>query len=95
MKYHSINAHRNSFIPESQYLASNKNKDVKLFGILRDDAEWIKSQTEYVAERISSSKRSSKNSKRSSKGGSRYNSYVLSKNGSKTSGSKNKLFYYK
>jgi len=73
----------------------NKNKDVKLFGILRDDAEWIKSQTEYVAERISSSKRSSKNSKRSSKGGSRNNSYILSKNGSKTSGSKNKLFYYK
>ena len=40
----------------------NKNKDEKLYKILREDAEWIKTQPEYLA-----SKASKKSSKKSSK----------------------------
>ena len=43
----------------------NKNKDAKLYNILREDADWIKSQPEYLAKKASkkSSKKSSKTGK--------------------------------
>ena len=31
----------------------NKNKDVKLYNILREDAEWIKTQPEYIDKKSS------------------------------------------
>jgi len=44
----------------------NKNKDEKLYKILREDADWIKSQPEYI-EKKASKKTSKKTSKKSSK----------------------------
>jgi hypothetical protein len=52
----------------------NKNTNPKLYKILREDAEWIKTQPEYIAKKASnkSSKKSSKKgSKKSSKKGSK------------------------
>ena len=44
----------------------NKNKDVKLYKILREDAKWIKTQPEYIKQKVSK-KSSKKVSKKSSK----------------------------
>jgi len=58
----------------------NKNKDAKLYKILREDADWIKTQSEYLAK-----KASKKTSKKSSKKSSKKTSKKLSKKTSKKS----------
>lgn len=70
----------------------NKNKDEELYKILREDADWIKTQTEYTTQKASSKKsKSKKASKKTSKKASKKSSKKASMKG----GSKNKLFYYK
>lgn len=56
----------------------NKNKNEKLYNILRQDAEWIKTQTEYLREKSSNIKKSSK-AKTLSKTKSKINSKQVSK----------------
>ncbi len=65
----------------------NKNRDKSLYKILRKDAAWIKTQTEYI---IKSSKKSSKKSKKSSKNSSKKKSKKSSKKKSKKSSKKSK-----
>jgi hypothetical protein len=62
----------------------NKNKDVDLYQILKEDAEWIKSQVEYIIQKASNSKSSKRNSK-SSKRNSKKSSKKSSKRNSKKS----------
>ncbi len=50
----------------------NKNKDKKLYKVLREDAAWIKTQTEYIVK--SSSKKSSSNKSSSKKSSSKKSS---------------------
>jgi hypothetical protein len=60
----------------------NKNKDAKLHKILREDADWIKKQPEYIkqkASKVSSKKSSKKVSKKSSKKVSKKSSKKVSK----------------
>jgi hypothetical protein len=52
----------------------NKNRDVDLYKILKEDAEWIKSQVEYIIQKASNSKNYKKSSKKSSKKNSKKNS---------------------
>ncbi len=64
----------------------NKNKSKSLYKILREDADWIKTQTEYIvksASKKNSKSRSKKNSKSISKTGSKSRSKKGSKVGSK------------
>ncbi len=45
----------------------NKNKDKKLYKVLREDATWIKTQTEYIVKSASKKASSKKSSKKASK----------------------------
>lgn len=74
----------------------NKNKDAKLYKILREDADWIKTQPEYLVKKASkkSSKKLSKktskvSSKKSTKKSSKKSSKKTSKKVSKKSSKKN------
>jgi hypothetical protein len=66
----------------------NKNKDVDLYKILKEDAEWIKSQVEYIIQKASNSKSSKRSSKKNSKISSKKNSKISSKKNSKISSKK-------
>jgi len=65
----------------------NKNKDVDLYKILKDDSEWIKTQVEYIIHKAANSKKSSKASK-SSKTSSKKTSKKTSSKKSKTTSKK-------
>lgn len=56
----------------------NKNKDTKLYKILREDADWIKTQPEYIKQKASK-KASKKSSKKTSKKVSKKTSKKVSK----------------
>ncbi len=65
----------------------NKNKDKKLYKVLREDAAWIKTQTEYIVN-LSSKKSSKTSSKKSSKKDSKTPSKKASKKTSKKTSKK-------